>query len=116
MFADCIAHSFRLPPLAAWHPGGSSVGGRENKQRGIRCWWTEDGKHICQQVGGQFERTGNMVHGLIRIVAHDERIRGERFCAVGTRLLQARDPGETELVMVHNEHLAVSYTNPFARS
>ena len=27
-------------------------------------------------------------------------------------MLQARNPGEAELVMVHNEHLAVSYTYP----
>src|SRR5258706_13014101 len=53
-----------------------------------------------------------MVYGLSRVVAQDEGIHGEPFRAVDTLLLQTHDPGEVELVIVHNQHLAVSYTYP----
>ena len=39
----------------------------------------EEGRQIDQEVCGEFERAGDMVHGLLCIVAHDERIRGKRF-------------------------------------
>ena len=53
-----------------------------------------------------------MIDGLLCIVGHDEGIRGEPFRTVNAPFLQARDGGSVELVMVHNEHLAFSYTNP----
>ena len=40
---------------------------------------TEERVHIYHDVCGEFERTRDMVRGLLCIVAHDEGIRGERF-------------------------------------
>ena len=48
----------------------------------------EEGRQIDQEVCGEFERAGDMVHGLLRIVAHDERVRGQWPGAVGTLFLQ----------------------------
>lgn len=53
-----------------------------------------------------------MIHGLFCVVGHDEGIRGEPFSTVDTLFLQDRDPGEAELVIVHNEQFAFSYTHP----
>ena len=51
------------------------IGGRENIQLLIQSWRMEDGRQIDQEVCGEFERAGDMVHGLLCIVAHDKRIR-----------------------------------------
>ena len=42
----------------------------------------EEGRQIDQEVCGEFERAGDMVHGLLCIVAHDKRIRSQRLLAV----------------------------------
>jgi hypothetical protein len=34
----------------------------------------EEGRQIDQKVCGEFERAGDLVHGLLCIVAHDKRI------------------------------------------
>jgi len=52
---------------------------RENKQMFVWGWWTEEGEEINHDLCGEFEGARGMVHGLIRIIAHDERVRGERF-------------------------------------
>jgi hypothetical protein len=79
MLVDCMSDSFRLRLLAARHSGRGGVWGCENIQRGRWSRRTKKGKEIGHEVGGEFERTGDMVHGLIRIIAQDERIRGKGF-------------------------------------
>jgi hypothetical protein len=71
--------SLRLHPLAVRHSGRSRFGCRENKQLGIWGRRAEEGVQIYYEVCGELERASDMVHDLLCIVAHDERIRGERF-------------------------------------
>lgn len=42
----------------------------------IWSWWTKERVEIDQEIGGKFERTGDMVDRLRSIVAHDERVVG----------------------------------------
>jgi len=104
MLVDCMSDSFRLHLLAAQHSGRSGIGDRENKQRGIGGRRAKKGVQIHHEVCGEFERAGDMVDGLLCIIAHDERIRSEYFLAVVALLLQAQDPCETKLVIIHDEH------------
>ena len=71
--------SFRWHLLAACHHGRSGVGRRENIQWLIRGWRMEEGRQIDQEVCGEFERTGDMIHGLPGILAQNEGIRGKPF-------------------------------------
>ena len=57
----------------------------------------KEGRQIDQEVCGEFERAGDMVHGLHCIVAHDKRIRSQRLLAVVTPLLQARSACQTKM-------------------
>ena len=97
--------SFRWHLLAACHHGRSGVGRRENIQWLIQSWRMEEGRQIDQEVCGEFERAGNMVHSLLCIVAHDKRIRSQRLLAVVTPLLQARSACQTKMGVVYDEHL-----------
>ncbi len=36
----------------------------------------EEGRQIDQEVRGEFERARHMIHHLLCIIAHDERVRG----------------------------------------
>ena len=65
----------------------------------------KEGRQIDQEVCGEFERAGDMVHGLLCIVAHDKRIRSQRLLAVVTPLLQARSACQTKMGVVYDEHL-----------
>ncbi|TMC40244.1 MAG: hypothetical protein E6J31_07395 [Chloroflexi bacterium] len=64
----------------------------------------EEGRQIDQEVRHEFKRTGDVIHGLASIVAHDERVRGQWPGAVGTWFFQARHACQTEMVSVHDEH------------
>jgi hypothetical protein len=97
--------SFRWHLLAACHHGRSGVGRRENIQWLIQSWRMEEGCQIDQEVCGEFERAGDMLHGLLCIVAHDKRIRSQRLLAVVTPLLQARSACQTKMGVVYDEHL-----------
>src|SRR6266536_323443 len=100
-----MCDSFRLHPFAMRHSARYRFGCCANKQLGIWCRWTEKSRQIDQEVCGEFERAGDMGHGLLRIVAHDERVRGQWPGAVGTLFLQTRHACQTEMVVVHDEHL-----------
>jgi len=47
----------------------------------------EEGRQISWSVCGEFERAGDMGHGLLCIVGHDKRIRSQRLLAGVTPLL-----------------------------
>ena len=70
-----MCDSFRLRPLTVRHSGRSRFRGREHIQRLMRSWRMEEGSQIDQEVRREFERTGDMVDGLLRIIAHNERVR-----------------------------------------
>jgi len=40
-------------------------------------WWAKEGVEIDEEIGGEFERTGDMVNRLSSIVAHDEWVVSE---------------------------------------
>src|SRR5260370_8660734 len=102
--------SFRVRPLAASYHGRCSVEGRENKQRGKWFRRTEERKHICEQIGSELDCTGDVVDRLVRVIAQDERVRGQWLGTVRTALLQARHACQSEMGAIHNEHWVSSYT------
>lgn len=63
-------------PQAIMADAASRVVRTNNGDRGRRA---EEGVLIHHEVCGKFERAGDMVHRLLCIIAHDERVRGERF-------------------------------------
>ena len=48
----------------------------------------EEGRQIDQEVRHEFKRTGDVIHDLASLVAHDEWVRGQWPGAVGTWFLQ----------------------------
>jgi hypothetical protein len=98
--------SFRWHLLAACHHGRSGVGRRENIQWLIQSWRMEEGRQIDQEVCGEFERAGDMVHGLLCIVAHDKRIRRKTAsCRSDTAPPGSICPAWTKMGVVYDEHL-----------
>src|SRR5712691_5954784 len=79
-----MCNSFRLHPFAVRNPARYRFGCGENKQRGIGRRRMEEGRQIDQEVRHEFKRTGDVIHGLASLVAHDERVRGQWPGAVGT--------------------------------
>src|SRR6266571_2789904 len=102
--------SFRLHLQARRNPARSCFGCGEHKQRWIWRRRMEEGRQIDQEVRHEFKRTGDMVHGLVGIIAHNERVRGQWPGTVRTALLQARHACQSEMGVIHNEHWVSSYT------
>jgi len=76
----------------------------ERKEAHVGSWRVEEGKEIDQQISCQFERTGDVVDGLHRVISHDERISHKRQVAVGAQFREAPNPCAAEVVSVDDEH------------
>src|SRR6266699_3686908 len=105
IFVDCMCDSFRLCPLAARHRERSRFWRRENIQLGTWGRRAEERIQIHHDFCGEFERAGNMVHGLLSIIHENERIRSQGFLAVFALACQTRHPCQSAMVVVHDEHV-----------
>ena len=71
---------------------------------GVWDWWTKEGIEINQKVRSEFERTGDMVDRVRRIVAHDERIVSKRESAVRAQFVQTAYTSPFAVVISDDEH------------
>ncbi len=76
----------------------------------------EEGRQIDQEVRHEFKRTGDVIHGLASIVAHDERVHGQWPGAVGTWFFQARHACQTEMVSALPAHTVLAGPRAYHRS
>ena len=93
-----------------------SIGGDccESKQMGVGSWRTKKCIQIDHEIGRQCSGTGSMKDGKPGIIVHDQGVFRQGFRAVRAPFRKALNPCRDSVFIVHNEHLAVSYTNPFA--
>jgi len=76
----------------------------EYKQSVVRGRWMKEGKQIDKNLCGELEGASGMIHRLISVITHDERIVGKSFRAVRTGLVQTPDACSETVFVVHNEH------------
>jgi len=64
----------------------------------------EESEKIGEQIGCQLESAGDMIDGLLGIVAHDERIVSQSRSTVGASLIQTAHACSHEVVIIDDEH------------
>jgi hypothetical protein len=77
---------------------------RKSKQAGVWGWWAKECVEVCEQIGCQLESAGDMVDGLLGIVAHDERIRSVSQSTVGAQFVQTAYPCSHEVTIIDDKH------------
>jgi len=93
---DCIGTS-------SW--GRNGLGCRESKEPVIWGRRTEERVEINHDVRDKFDGACRMVHGLIGVITHDERILRKGFGAIVALFFQAQHTCAKALFVVHDEHI-----------
>jgi hypothetical protein len=84
---------------------------RESKQLLVRSWRTEKSIQIDDDLGCQRCGTSSMKDGQPGIIVHDQGVLREWFATVRAPFRETPNPCPKALFIVHNEHLAFSYTD-----
>jgi hypothetical protein len=79
--------------------------GRQCKQTGVWRRRMKECVQVYEQIGGKLERAGDMIDGLLWIIAHKQRVDRQWPRAIATRFLQACHTCQSEMGSVDNEHL-----------